>query len=45
MEVSILQVHTAHDRVVMRPSSGLQDLVRRICHRKRELAEQGANAS
>ncbi|MBC3842062.1 DUF4238 domain-containing protein [Streptacidiphilus sp. 4-A2] len=45
MEVNILQVLTAHDRVFMRPSSGLQDLVRRVCHRKRELAEQEADAS
>ncbi|MFC1420911.1 hypothetical protein [Streptacidiphilus cavernicola] len=45
MGVNILQVLTAHGQVFMRPNSGLQDLVRMVCHRKRELAEQEAKAS
>ena len=37
MEINTLQVLTAHDRVFLRPSSGLQNLVRDICHRRQEL--------
>ncbi|WP_269857962.1 DUF4238 domain-containing protein [Streptomyces sp. RPT161] len=42
MEINTLQVLTAHDRVFLRPSSGLQELVRNICHRKRELDQLSA---
>jgi hypothetical protein len=42
MEINILQVLTAHDRVFLRPGSGLQELVRSICHRREELCRRSA---
>ena len=39
-EINILQVLTAHNRVILRPSSGLQALVREVCHRKAALDQQ-----
>jgi hypothetical protein len=42
MEINILQILTAHDRVFLRPGSGLQELVRSVCYRREELRQRSA---